>query len=146
MQDTWADRDFPVLEYLVEKLDGPPDDPVTPAQIVADTEMSREDVDKALYALSTAEPRYFHANETAESWVPHSISSVTERARREVRAWPTPDVLVDRLVAALDRAADAEPDPEKQSRLRQLAVAFGGGMRDVAVQVAGTALARGAGF
>lgn len=146
MEDTWGGRDLPVLEYLVQKLDGPPVSPVTPAQIATDIGLSGEDVDRALWALFTADPPYFRGTETGESYVPVSVDMITERARREAGAWPSPEALVDRLVEALDRAADEEQDPEKKSLLRQLAVSFGGGLRDVAVHVAGTALARSAGL
>jgi hypothetical protein len=60
---------------------------------------------------------------------------VTDEARRVVRQWPSADVWVDRLVAALGEAADREPDPERRSRLRAIAEGLGGFARDVAVGV-----------
>jgi hypothetical protein len=46
--------------------------------------------------------------------------------------------MADRLVEALMRAADHEPDPDRKSKLQQTALWLGGVLRDVVVQTAGT--------
>jgi hypothetical protein len=63
------------------------------------------------------------------------ISGVSERARREFGAWPSPHTLVDQLAAALARAADEETEPRRRSRLREAAEVLGGMARDIAVNV-----------
>jgi hypothetical protein len=63
------------------------------------------------------------------------VTGVSERARRELGAWPSADVLVEQLAAALARAADEEQEPERKSRLRGAAEVLGGMARDIAVNV-----------
>ena len=38
------------------------------------------------------------------------VTGVSERARRELGTWPSPETMFDRLAAALVQAADAEPE------------------------------------
>ena len=59
----------------------------------------------------------------------------TPGPRRAVGQWPSPEVWVDHLVAALREAAERESDPEKKTRLRAMAEGLGGFARDVAVGV-----------
>ena len=46
------------------------------------------------------------------------IHAVTERTRRELGTWPSPETVVNRLVEALLPAADAEEEPERKGKLR----------------------------
>lgn len=144
MEDTWANRDLPVLTYLVQQLDDPDTYWVEAASIPVALGLSERDVKAALTALGSADPVYIEGNDVAEFRHYVRITGVTERARRAVGAWPTAEGLADSLLAALDRAADAEPDPAKKSRIKQVSGLLGGALRDVAVEVAGAALARSA--
>ena len=63
------------------------------------------------------------------------VDGVTPQARQAVGQWPSPEVWVDRLVAALREAAEREADPERRGRLRAMAEGLGGFARDVAVGV-----------
>jgi hypothetical protein len=55
-------------------------------------------------------------------------------------AWPTPDNLVEELVAALLRAADKETSEAEKGRLRAAAEVIGGMARDIVVGVVTTRL------
>ena len=70
------------------------------------------------------------------------VSEVSERARRELGAWPTADGLLEQLVAALIREAEEEPEPERRGRLRNAADVLGGAARDIAVSVISARLGR----
>lgn len=146
MEDTWTARDLPVLTYLVERLDDPGTHRVDLPEIGPATGLDDHGVERAINALDSASPPYLNGIRVDQAPYPIIITSVTERARREVGAWPTAEAFVDRLVAALNQAADAETDPEKRSKIQQVAASLGGGLRDVAVNVAGTALARSMGM
>jgi hypothetical protein len=74
---------------------------------------------------------------------PQMVSSVTADARRAVGQWPSIDTLSDRLVAALQDAAEHESDPLKKTKLRSAADAVTGMGRDIFVGVV-TAAATGA--
>ena len=79
-------------------------------------------------------------DQRARGW--SMVDSISERARRELGAWPTPDNLVEQLAAALSRAADDEPEPERKGKLRNAADVVGGMARDIAVNVISARLGR----
>jgi hypothetical protein len=146
MEETWTRRDFPVLRALVEHFDAPDAVRMDLEEIEAATGLSDDAVKRALRALDEAEPPYIRGIRVGQTTYPVVVTGVTERARRQTSQWPTPEKLVDRLVTALSAAADDEPDPERQGKLRSTAMLLGGTLRDVAVQVAGTAITRGIGM
>lgn len=71
----------------------------------------------------------------------------TSRAIAYLEGWPTQDAqaLGQQFVMRLEEAIEAEPDAEKQSKLRDAFASGGSVLRDVAVEVAGTTLARSMG-
>jgi hypothetical protein len=142
MNDTWTDRDLPVLMALVEQFDDPAVDQVRPAEVVALTGLDEDAVLRALTALCEARPAYLDCITLGEQRAPAIITGISAMARQAVGAWPSPETVVDRLVEALTRAAEQEQDPERRSRLQQTALWLGGALRDVAVQVAGTVVGR----
>lgn len=146
MEDTWAARDLLVLDALVKHFDDPAVDQVRPSEIEVLTGLGKDEVERALIALCEADPAYLVCGSVAELRSPVIVSGVMERARRAVGAWPNPEDLVDRLVSAFTKAAEDEQDPERKSKLRQTAGWLSGALRDVAVQVAATAVGRSVGM
>lgn len=145
-QDTWATRDLPVLEAVVELFDDG-EWRVSGAQIAERTGLAEDVVQRAFFALVNEDPPLFKYIDTS-SLVGPEIGWVYEpsgEARRRVGAWPTPESLADRLVQAMERAADSEPDEEKRSKLRHTASYLSSVGRDVLVEVIGSVIARGAG-
>ena len=71
----------------------------------------------------------------------------TSRTFDYLEGWPTQDAqaLGQQFVMRLEEAIEAEPDAEKQSKLRDAIAAGGSALRDVAVEVAGVTLARSMG-
>ena len=101
--------------------------------------MPAQDFQRGLEALANADPPFLEVM-LGGGWSDEKagggfVRDVTERARRELGAWPSADTLVDQLAEALRRAADDEPEPERKSRLAQAADVVGGMARDVAVAV-----------
>jgi hypothetical protein len=133
--DTWADRELPVLRVLVEKLDNPDTFNVHINELPQATGLDMADVQRALRALSTASPAYFEWAGFEEATYPIAITAVTERALRAVGQWPASDHAADAIVAALNEAADTEPDEEKRSGLRKAAAFLGGAGKDVLYRV-----------
>lgn len=146
MESTWETRELPLLAAAVEWFDDPDANIMNMPDIIERSGLSEDDVKRALRRLDSATPPYFEGVETAEFIYPVALSRVTERALREVGAWPTPESLADRIVSELNRAADEEDDPEKQGRIRRLAAWFGGAGRDVLVEVVGVSVARSTGM
>lgn len=144
MTDTWNDRDLPLLRAIVDLYDQT-GHPVRASRLAQRTGLDEKTVQAGLRALAgQQDPPYFSANTAAGNHVVW-VSKVTGHARRAVGAWPTPDLLADRIVAALEQAADASEDEEERSRLRRMAAWCGDAGRDVLVGVAAAVVAGGAG-
>lgn len=122
--DTWTGRDFPVLRAIVALTEAG-EDYIEPEQIEAQTGLSPEAVQLALWALAGEDPPLFAFKDlTAGGGSGRRIgyiSNPTGHARRAVGAWPTAESMADQLSAAFALAADREPDPEKRSKLRAAA-------------------------
>lgn len=145
--NTWSDRDLPVLSYLVVRFDDPHGRRIDNfAEIEEATGLTKEEVERAIFALSeTASPPYVVGISVAQLPYPVVLTGVTERARRAVGAWPTPEGFAEQFMTGLAEAIEREPDPEKRSRLKTLLGSLGGIVKDVSVEVAGAALARSVG-
>ncbi len=139
MQDTWTTRDLPVLLAIVERFDDDGRSP-GPNQIQKITGLDAEVVQRALRALGSEQLSFL--TEVKGSWGKQIImvGAPTGHARRAVGAWPTAEVLADRLVAAMNEAADRQADDEQKGLLRKAAAFLGSAGRDIAVDVAATAL------
>lgn len=70
------------------------------------------------------------------------VGAPTGHARRAVGAWPTAEAIADRLVGALDEAAQREPDEERKGFLGKAASYLGNAGRDLAVEIGATAINR----
>lgn len=144
VEPTRFDRDLPVLETVIQLLEeqGYPGAFVQVSQIA---ERSGIDAHTVMAALSAMQHTYvsLHLVFAGGDPYPQMVSGVTAEARRVVGQWQTPDAVTDRLLAALNEAAEHEEDPAKRSRLRSAADAVTGIGRDVLVNVI-TAAATGA--
>jgi hypothetical protein len=138
MQQTWMERDLPVLDATVAMLE---DDPmVTDAGIAERTGFDLTAVRRALEALDGT---YVHLGRDMSGFF---VDAVTADARRAVGQWPTGESLVSQLAEGLAAAAEKEADPERKTRLRQTAGLLGGAVRDIAVEIAGRFVERAAGL
>ena len=140
VQDTWTSRDYPVLEAAVRLVDASAPEWVRVAEIAIETGLHEDDVVRALTALHP-----LFVGEMAEyaggvgQW---TIDSVTSEARQLVGQWPSAESLIDELAEAFKAAAGREPDEQQRDRLRLLAIALTGTVRDLAIGVAGEVLDR----
>ena len=138
MQQTWMERDLPVLDAGVAMLE---DDPmVTDAAIAERTGFDLAAVRRALEALDGT---YVHLGRDMSGFF---VDAVTADARRAVGQWPTGEGLVSQLAEGLAAAAEKEADPERKTRLRQAAGLLGGAVRDIAIEIAGKFAERAAGL
>jgi hypothetical protein len=92
VEDTWTRRDLPVLEVIVEGFTDPERYMMRIQEVVAACGLPEREVKagrRDLWASSFIEaPR-----PPDEVTYPLIVTSVTERARRAVGHWPTPDSL-----------------------------------------------------
>jgi hypothetical protein len=140
VESTWATRDPPILVAAYRRVEAR--EPQSVGQL---EEMRQElglsvgELEAGLEALESADPPYIETV-IAGGWTKDKagggfITGVSERTRRELGAWPSADTFVEQLAAALSRAADEEPEPERKSRLREAAEVLGGMAREIAVNV-----------
>lgn len=134
--ETWTTRELPVLRALIDHFETPEIVPGPGIDDLAETTgLAEPDVKVALIALWEAAEPYIEGVEGAEARYPIAVTGVTERARRAVGQWPASDNAAEALVAAINEAAEAEPDEEKKSVLRRTAAALAGPVREVAMRV-----------
>lgn len=147
MESTWENRDLPVLDAVVTIADEG-DGFAYAEQIQERTGLDDETVQRALFALGHEQPPYFEPTVTADldgrriGW----LTNVTGSARRAVGAWPTPESLAERIVQALQGAADNEPDEQKRGKLLRAAEGVGGVGRGVLTEVIASVITKSAGM
>ena len=136
MEDTWTTRELPVLQAIVAAFEDPDQLGLRIWDVIKLCGLPERDVQLALRALWEASPPFIEAARPPEEMTyPIHIFGVTERARRAVGQWPTPENLVARLVEGFNAAADQEPDPVRKKRLREAAGVLGETARGVATEV-----------
>lgn len=141
MDETWTSRDLPVLTAIVEVFERT-GRVMSPNEIVEQSGLRADQVEAALRALEGEDPPFITKLERRASGGISLVGKPTGHARRAVGAWPTPESIADRLISALDEAADREPDPERQGWLRKTAAYLGNAGRDLAVEIGATAINR----
>jgi hypothetical protein len=98
----------------------------------------KETVQRALRALYR-EP-FFEEGMTAWGGDILAVGPPTSAALRVSGQWPSPEVQLDRLIAALQAAADDEERPdEERNRFKQAAMWLGGAASQVAISALGGA-------
>lgn len=137
MDDTWFGRDLPVLDAVVRLYDEG-DTLIKASEVVSATGFDEQVVQQALRALRTGD--YFE--KVSASWGSGvmAVSTPTAAARRAVGAWPTAEVVVQRLVEALESASNDDARPEEErGKFKQAATWLGSFGYQVAVGALGGA-------
>ena len=144
IDSTWATRELPILVAALHRVDA--GEAPSLAELGEDTGLSPKVFRTGLEALESADPPYVEVQWAGgwsdENFGGYCLSAVSERTRRELGSWPSADGLVEQIVDALSRAAEAESEPERKGRLRSTADVLGGMARDIAVSVIATRLGR----
>ena len=141
MDETWTSRDLPVLRAIVQIYEET-GQAMSPNQIESRTGLEMATVQLALRALASEDPPFVTKMSRAMGGMVIFVGPPTGHARRAVGSWPTPESIADRLVTALDEAAEREPDPERKGWLRKTAAYLGHAGRDLAVEIGATAINR----
>lgn len=127
--DTWTTRDLPVLKAAVELFEENGRGPRA-SDIAARTGFDEKTVQRGLRALYP-EPYFEEGLEARRQIV--LVGTPTGDALRVAGQWPSPEAQLERLIGALEAAADDESrQPEERSRFKQIALS----LRGVAYQIA----------
>lgn len=144
MENTWVERDLPVLNALVQQLDDAAGASFPELRDLTDqTGLDISEITKAALALDSA--GYIELSRSVGPTGSWYVKTVSKEARQAVGQWPTAEQLLDTLVQRLGEAADEESDPEQQSRLREAASTASGVARNVFVDVLSSVIAKSMG-
>jgi hypothetical protein len=132
-QDTWTTRDLPVLRAVVDTYEETGDYLTRASDIEAATGLDADTVQRAIRKLNT-QPSFFEkVLDTAQGGIV-MVGPPTGDALRVAGAWPSPENLLERLIAALESAANDETrEPDERSKLRQAASYLGSFASQVAI-------------
>ncbi|WP_328631952.1 hypothetical protein [Streptomyces sp. NBC_00356] len=141
MENTWAARDLPVLDAIVKYLDDAAGAAFPELRDIA--EIANVDVtDAGKAALALESDALITLGKTAGGLGTWYVKTVTGDARRLVGQWPTAEQFVDEVAQRLSDAADAEADPERRGKLRELASSAGDVARNVFVDVTSAVISK----
>lgn len=141
MDNTWAQRDLPVLDAAVKYLDDAAGASFPELRDLAESSgLDVSDVTKAALALES--DRLVELGKTSGGTGSWYVKQVSGEARRLVGQWPTAEQFVDEVANRLQAAADEEPDEERRGRLRELASSASGAARGVFVDVTAAVITR----
>lgn len=122
--DTWTTRDLPVLRAVVDLYEEQEEDEIGLWEIQQRSGFDEATVQRALRALNR-QP-YFEDAEVIGNGEIWRVGAPTAEALRAVGQWPSPEVLLNRLIAELQRAAEDEELPdEERSKLKRTAAFLG---------------------
>lgn len=141
LQDRWADRDYPVLEWIVAQFD-------TPDPEADDTTMTAAlgiSADDAAAAVQNLERGRFLTNVTWAFDNGFAVGNITERALRETGVWPNNEAIADQLLWFVQQKIDDATTPDERSRWEKLRGGLLGAGRDVLVDLAAAIAARSVG-
>ena len=138
-EDTWTTRDLPVLRAVVDIYDTTGRSIIRTRDIETATGFDKDTVQRALRALNT-HPSHFEKVTAAFGGEIVAVGPPTGSALRVAGAWPSPENLLERLIAALqDAAKDETREPEERSKLKQAASVLGSLATQLAVNALGGA-------
>jgi DNA-binding MarR family transcriptional regulator len=140
VSETWSWREAPLLQIALRESDAGRDAQFE--DLAEESGLDQRVVWQTMKRLHDAGyvEAYFAA---ADSGYVHEV---TERTRRELGSWPSPESLLDQLVQAFNEAAEQETEPERKSRLRGVAEGLGGAGRTVALDLLSALIRQQAGL
>jgi hypothetical protein len=138
-EDTWTTRDLPVLRAVVEIYDRTGHYLTRASGIEEAVGFDSEAVQRALRALNT-QPSFFEKVTEVSGGQIIMVGPPTGNAPRVAGAWPSPESLLQRLIAELQDAADDETrEPSERTKFKQAAGWLGSFAAQVAIGALGGA-------
>jgi hypothetical protein len=138
LPDTWHSRDLPVLRAAVTIIDAT-NQMASLQQLAEATGLSEDDTRRAVLALNRGG---YVEGAITPVWgddLVDGVNDVVGEAYRLTGAWPSPEAIADRFLAALTDVAEHGTDEVTRSRARKALDGLGSLTRDTLVSVAGAA-------
>ncbi|MEU4576086.1 hypothetical protein [Nonomuraea sp. NPDC023979] len=144
VESTWDRYDRPVLAAAIRYIEERNYQYLPQAYDLAEQlGLDAEEVGKALLRLNG---EYIKTSLTGGG-LPHAmVEKIYPAGRRAAGQWPSPEQMAEDLIARLQAAAEAEPDPEKKGKLRQTAAFLGTAGKDLFIEVLGAVVTNQAGI
>jgi DNA-binding Lrp family transcriptional regulator len=139
-EETWSWRERPLLEIALREVDSRGQ--VDFEELAAETGLDPVVVWRTMKFLDDA--GYVDAYHA--SMPSGFVASVSERTRRTLGSWPSPETLLDQMVRAFAEAAEREVEPEQKSKLLSVAEELGGAGRTLALDLIAAFLRQQAGL
>jgi hypothetical protein len=138
MQDTWTNRDLPVLQAVVELYDETGRHLTRATSVEQKTGFDQDTVQRALRALRSA-PFFQEGSEASGGYIV-AVGPPYGNAYQIAGAWPTPENLLERLIAAFEAAGgDPNLDEPERSKAKQAALWLGDTLSKIAIGALGGA-------
>jgi hypothetical protein len=138
VEDVWTNRDLPVLRAAVELYDRT-GMPVRASAIAQAAGIDEETTQRALRFLFR-QPYFEEKGSLRGDDQYVFVGPPTGEALRVAGAWPTPEGLLDRLIAAFEAAGeDDNRDEPERSKFKQAAAWLGSAASQVAISALGGA-------
>lgn len=138
-EDTWTTRDLPVLRAAVQIYEKGERPNIRVSDIERMLEFDKAEIQRALRALHS-EP-FFQPEGSVEGQTGVAfIGPPTGQALRVAGQWPTPENLVERLIAAFESAANNEAlDEPERTRAQKIRDGLISGGSKIAIAALGSA-------
>ncbi|WP_205874434.1 hypothetical protein [Mycobacterium camsae] len=138
MEDTWANRDLPVLQAVVQIYEETGRHLTRARDIARKTGFDEDTTQRALRALQTVP--FFEKGPTAMGGQVIAVGPPIGTAYQVAGAWPTPESMVERLIAAFEAAAnDEQLDEPERTRARKILDGLLSGGSKIAIAALGSA-------
>lgn len=133
LASTWFVRDLPVLESIVSYFEevGVASFPQL-SDIAERTGISIDEVTRAAQNLDGVYIQLEKVMGPSNNW---HVSQVFPDARIATGQWPSPELLSDQIISALENQAESEKDPVRQTLLRDSVKILGEVIKDVGTNV-----------
>jgi hypothetical protein len=134
--DRWASRDLPVLKSIVRRLDGRRA-VIQARDVTEDTGLTAAEATAAVMNLRRGS--YVIAREV---WAERDfmVTDITDKALYAAEVWPTEEMALDRMIAALETIAANTDDEDTRSRARRVLDGLADSGRQIGIAVAGAAI------
>ncbi len=144
-----VDLSWPVVEPVLRQInniwkrEGAPQLGISGAKIMSEIESPPETAQFAAILQELARADWIEYRQGLGPQLPQGVRP-TSRTLALFDGWPTEDARLagEQFIALLEERIEAEPDAEKQSKLRAALMTGGTALKDLSVEVAATIVAR----